>query len=337
MKVSVIIPAYNAEKTISRCLDSILYQNFTDFEVVVINDGSNDDTEKILCEYEQNNSRVKVINKKNEGVSAARNEGLTVASGEYILFVDSDDYIGRETLALLMDNITEEYDGVVFGYRLGGRGNWGTDTHVLTKLIDRYGVIIPSRKVLEHVLTINPDEEILGYAVRYLYKKTIIDKYEIQFDTSLRISEDYKFIVEFLNSSKKIYVIDRELYTYDVNGNSATSRYMPSLNDDMNSVNEWIKLNVYCGNQNIINEHKGCIANAYLNHVQNIAKTDSGFSLIQGIVNIYKIKREYSYSNSIKYTVKCLKSRKKAEFAFRLFALDLDFVYFILFFIRRRI
>lgn len=337
MKISVIVPAYNAEKTISRCLDSILNQNFDDFEIIIINDGSNDGTEKILNQYIHKDSRVKVINKKNAGVSSARNDGLNKASGEFILFVDSDDYIEQNALGLVLENIKDKHDAVLFGYKLKGNGNWGNDNHVLSKLIDIFGRTISSKTILEHVITINPNEEILGYSVRYLFKKSIIDEFKIRFDTSLKISEDYKFIVEFLHNSNYVYILDEELYIYDVNDYSSTSKYMPSLNEDMYKVNKWIEINIYKGNKYIQKEHKGCIANTYLNHVQNIAKIDSGFSVVNGIKNIYKIKKDYNYNEDIKFTVKNLKCRKKAYLAFILFSINLDFIYFILFYIRKRV
>lgn len=336
MKLSIVIPAYNAEKTISRCLDSVLAQNYFDYEVIVVNDGSTDNTDKICAKYIENDEKVRLISQKNKGVSAARNTGISEANGEYILFIDADDYIENNTFGFLLGGIEDKHDGALFGYNLLGIGNWGSDIDVLRRMIEKNGNDISASNILEHVLTINPDEELLGYSVRYLYKREIIKRNSIKFDTSLRISEDYKFIVEYLRHSKLIYVLDKKLYNYDVNEFSSTSKYIPSLNDDMNSVNEWIKMNVYY-NENIIREHQGCIANAYLNHVQNIAKKDSGHSLVEGIMNIYSIKRKFNYSDSIKFTVKKLKTRRKARFAFVLFHFNLDFIYYILFFIRRRL
>ena len=94
-KISVIIPVYNAESTLRRCVDSVLAQTFTDFECLLINDGSKDKSGEICDEYAIRDSRVRVFHKENGGVSSARNVGLDNATGEWIAFVDSDDWVGR--------------------------------------------------------------------------------------------------------------------------------------------------------------------------------------------------------------------------------------------------
>ena len=97
-KFSIIIPAYNAEKYLENCLNSVVNQTFNDFEVIVINDGSKDNTQKIIDNYIKDNKYIKCINQKNSGLSASRNNGLDMASGEYIVYLDSDDSINLEFL-----------------------------------------------------------------------------------------------------------------------------------------------------------------------------------------------------------------------------------------------
>ena len=92
-KLSIIIPVYNAENTLRKCLDSILEQNYTDYEIILVNDGSQDSSEKIILEYAKENNKIKYISKENSGVADSRNIGVKNATGEYIVFVDSDDYV----------------------------------------------------------------------------------------------------------------------------------------------------------------------------------------------------------------------------------------------------
>lgn len=114
-KVSVIVPVYNVEKYLHRCIDSILTQTFTDFEVLLINDGSKDRSGEICDEYAKKDSRVKVFHKENGGVSSARNVGLDNARGDLICFCDSDDFVTKDWLALFVKNI-DGYDAVITGF-----------------------------------------------------------------------------------------------------------------------------------------------------------------------------------------------------------------------------
>ena len=102
-KISVIIPVYNAEKTLHRCIDSILAQTFSDFEVLLIDDGSKDKSGEICDEYARKDSRIKVCHKENGGVSSARNTGLSKAMGEYVIHCDADDFIEPEMLDLCIE------------------------------------------------------------------------------------------------------------------------------------------------------------------------------------------------------------------------------------------
>ena len=106
-KFSIIVPVYNVEKYIEKCLESILNQTYDNFEIIVINDGSTDNSKKILDNY-KTNKKIKIINQDNQGLSIARNNGLGAASGDYILFIDSDDYIEEELLSTLNKNINNE-------------------------------------------------------------------------------------------------------------------------------------------------------------------------------------------------------------------------------------
>ena len=116
--VSVIVPVYNSEKDLKTCLDSILEQDFTDFELLCINDGSTDSSPEILAEYERLDSRVKVINQENKGCGASRNIGIDKAKGKYIIFLDSDDFFEKDMLSKLYEKAEQtEADIVLFAYR----------------------------------------------------------------------------------------------------------------------------------------------------------------------------------------------------------------------------
>ena len=107
MDISIIVPVYNVEKYLNRCLDSIINQSFINFELILINDGSTDKSGKICDKYAQIDKRVRVIHKKNEGVSLTRNLGINIAKGDYITFIDSDDWIEQDFLKKAIEYIKE--------------------------------------------------------------------------------------------------------------------------------------------------------------------------------------------------------------------------------------
>ena len=120
-KISIIVPVYNAEKYLNECVDSILNQDFTDFELLLVNDGSKDNSGHLCDKYAHKDNRVRVFHKENGGVSSARNLGLDNAIGEYIVFIDSDDYVDVNYLSILMsvgesDLVVTGYEG--FGYKI---------------------------------------------------------------------------------------------------------------------------------------------------------------------------------------------------------------------------
>ena len=113
--ISIIIPVYNAQKHIAKCIDSILEQDFTDFELLLLNDGSKDDSLSILNYYAAIDERVKVVDKENEGVAKTRNKGITLAQGEYIMFVDNDDYINKDYCSTFYSEVSKVYADIVVG------------------------------------------------------------------------------------------------------------------------------------------------------------------------------------------------------------------------------
>ena len=114
VKISVVIPVYNVEKYLEQCLDSVIAQSFEDIEVICVNDGSTDSSLEILKRYADNDSRIKIISQKNKGAGAARNVGIENAAGEYVYFMDSDDYLNADAFERLNDFLDDKPDFVMF-------------------------------------------------------------------------------------------------------------------------------------------------------------------------------------------------------------------------------
>lgn len=195
--ISVIIPVYNTQRYLSRCLDSILSQSFTDFELLLIDDGSTDDSGLISDAYAKKDSRIRVFHKENGGVSSARNLGLQEAKGEWVCFVDSDDELLPEGLQTMVGGVSEEVDLVMAGY-------YELEGETLQKDTTSFGGngIIDRNKAL---LMMYPsvDFPYLGYPVGKLFKRNLVLDNRVSFDEHIRIKEDTLFVVEYLCGIKK--------------------------------------------------------------------------------------------------------------------------------------
>ncbi len=219
-KISVIIPAYNIAPYIGRCLDSILNQTYTNLEVIVIDDGSKDNTRDIIEEYKVKDSRIVAIYKENGGVSDTRNKGLEVATGDYIGFVDGDDYVENNMYEVLINNaIKYGADISHCGYRLKFPTNefllYGTDRVV--EQDNQQGVIdLLEGKFIEPSLC------------NKLFSKKCVEGLRLRKD--LKINEDLLFdAMAFAKADKSVFE-DKPLYNYIMRTNSATTSVSLSRN-----------------------------------------------------------------------------------------------------------
>lgn len=212
-KLSVIVPVYNAEKYIRECLDSIINQTYKDIEIICVNDGSIDNSQSILEEYAKKDSRIRVITQENQGVAASRNTGLENAQGEYITYVDDDDFIDDNTYEEALKHI-EEADMVCFGIKVFGDSNYeqrcGDENY--------YKVKYKGFQKLNRKMIMNTDAS----ACDKIYKKSIIDQNGISFKEGL-LYEDANFYFKYVSCSKTAYYLDRYFYHYRRSGDSIMS------------------------------------------------------------------------------------------------------------------
>lgn len=217
-RVSMVVPVYKVEKYLSKCIDSILNQNFKDIELILVNDGSPDRSGEICDEYAKKDGRVIVIHKKNGGVSSARNVGIDKASGEYIMFVDSDDWIEDDCIDAILENGTD-FDIIVGGHRTVFKSK-KTDYPLMT--------LKGNNRILSDIFVsvTNTNNVIFTTPWAKLYKKSIIKDKHIYFDENLKLSEDLKFNLEFFRHANNILVVDKIVYNYNIdNDESATKKY----------------------------------------------------------------------------------------------------------------
>lgn len=208
-KISVIIPIYNSEKYLQGCLDSVLSQSYAEWECILIDDGSRDLSGSICDEYSKRDNRFKVIHKLNEGVSCARNTGIEIAEGKWIVFIDSDDYIMNCYLEELMRCVDKDVDFVFSGYT-----KFQNDKilDVVSFPSGRYSDCMKSKII--HTLSC------IGTPWAKLYKREIIISNNIRFEKNLSISEDRLFMYSYLVYANSVFVSDRSDYYYRANEKS---------------------------------------------------------------------------------------------------------------------
>lgn len=209
--ISVIIPIYNMEKYIEQCVDSVLAQEYTEFEILLINDGSTDNTDKICKTLEKMDERVIYIYKENTGVSDTRNYGIKRAKGEYIIFLDADDILPTNSLLVLFKEInTGKYDIVFGGFEYDYDG----------RRVKKLSRIQDGEYTYEEIKNELVDDGTLsgilfGSVWASIYRKSVIDKYKVKFDKTIKINEDGIFNLELIRYTSKIKVItSTSVYIY---------------------------------------------------------------------------------------------------------------------------
>ena len=220
MKVSIIIPVYNCEKYIKECIDSILSQTFKDFEIIIINDGSTDYTNQILNEYNNHNNII-IINQENHGVSYSRNIGLDNANGEYICFIDGDDYIEKDFLLSLINQSNKEQQ---FDWVLSGIYDFHNNN------------ILKNLRYEEKEWNMNNIDDCINfYSLKLLtapfpklFKRSIIQNHNLKFNTNISLAEDREFNYKYAQYVNHVKTISYIGYYYRVsNPNSLSKKYNP--------------------------------------------------------------------------------------------------------------
>lgn len=204
--VSIIVPIYKAERSIHRCLDSILNQSYTNYELILVDDGSPDNSGAICDNYADKDNRIKVIHKSNGGVSTARNTGIDHSCGKWIVFVDSDDYLGD---GFLIDPSNFKEDLLIQNYEVFGFIN---NLHIFNKKII-------SETEIKHHIEGNVHKQIFRVPWSKYFKASIIKDNNIRYQTNVNIGEDTLFVLDYLQYTKSINYIASSMYMYESDSN----------------------------------------------------------------------------------------------------------------------
>ncbi|GEN30138.1 glycosyltransferase EpsH [Cerasibacillus quisquiliarum] len=241
-KISIIVPVYNSERYLAECLDSLINQTYKNIEIILINDGSTDGSKYILDEYERKDSRIKVKHLENGGVSRARNVGLEMVTGEWITFVDSDDWVEPDMLSFSMKKaIDTKSDIIIWSYfknyfnkqiplsLVPGGDQIFIDEKDLLCLKSIYQMMGESR-VKESVSA--------GTVWCKLYKRNIIEDNNLRFKVGLTRAQDSVFSIHAFMIAEKIAYFDKNLYHYRINNSSTCSgtRFIPDSEKPFNQL-----------------------------------------------------------------------------------------------------
>lgn len=216
MKLSIIVPAYNCESTIAKCLSSIVDSNANEYEIIVVNDGSTDNTQTILNQFSSQYEFIRVYEVKNAGVSGARNLGIQKANGDYISFVDSDDYVTTDYVKTLLLETQSNKDvyffkGIIVSKKIFlNKEHWIGELNQKTKEDVAKNILLGKSNV--------PWDK--------AYKREIIDNYNIRFKENISLGEDWIFSMDFIEKCESYRSIPKGLYYYCIREGSLSQKKM---------------------------------------------------------------------------------------------------------------
>lgn len=274
--ISVIIPAFNAEKFIKRTVESVINQTYTNIEVIIVDDGSTDKTKEICQELEKEDRRIKLFSKENEGVSEARNFGINYSNGKYIMFLDADDKYEKDIVKNMYQKMIEENVDIV-------RANYYIKkSNVYRKNNERFEIKKYNKnEIREYLIPAILEEKIRCYVWLLMIKRELV----VKFHQELHIFEDANFYLEVFAKAVSIYLMNETLYCYCTeNETSLTKQNIEKNIDNMLLANKVIK--------NTLKKYQ-------LDTLENTQRIDT--RILIDIVNyIYVIQYQKNFRSSIK-------------------------------------
>ena len=240
--ISIIVPVYNTEQYLNQCLDSLLNQTYKNIEIIIIDDGSTDNSKEVLCEYEKKDLRIKIISQENQGLSKTRNVGFLESTGEYVMFLDSDDWIDVETCYAAVNEMKKnDVDVVMWSYireyqSLSKPVLLFDDEQILWDKNDVYNLYQRMVGLVNEQLECPQKTDSLITAWGKLYKRSVIKDVEFV-DTKIIGTEDALYnICVFSHINRAIYIPNMFMHYRKTNPNSLTHKYKKNL------VNQWKEL-----------------------------------------------------------------------------------------------
>ena len=306
--ISVIVPIYNVEPYLEEAIESVLHQTYTDLEIILVDDGSTDGSGEMCDRYQKKDSRIKVLHKENGGASSARNAGLDIASGEYIMFLDSDDYWNDENA------LQEVYDKAKFGTDIVIFGCTDWDIHTNKKVVSRSSYnqeIMQSNDknmILHYLLS---EKKLPGGPTVFMTRRDLIERLKIRFKEGIT-AEDYDWVLSIFLNASNFAAIDDPFYTYRKRqeGSVTTSSQLNIINGISYTLDKWIVESEKISSSVVRRDVLNYLAHIYTTGVIMIARLSSENKKIA-------IERLKTYKNILKTSY--WKKTKAVRFSLAIF------------------
>lgn len=311
-KLSVIIPVYNVERYLEDCINSVLKNSCENIEVIAVDDGSTDRSGKILDYYAEQNNRIKVLHKPNGGVSSARNAGLDAATGSYIMFIDSDDWIEEISFERLVKSASETGAEIIL-FNMVHRNIEKQTSIYDAKIFDDNLLITDEAGKRQYIYKEFLKGNRLNQVCRCFFKAELISENKLKFDEDLSIGEDLVFLIGASTAAKSILSINDYMYNYRFNSLSSTNVYIASRFNNVKKINsifqKYLKLW-----QLDDEEHRKMISNRLVNSVIENLKCiflmKNDFTSRQKIISASHILKD----KEVKKALKCSSLKDKTLF-----------------------
>lgn len=304
--ISAIVPIYNAEKYLNYCIESLIVQTEKNIEIILVNDGSTDNSLNIAYEYSQKDSRIKVINQENMGPSEARNKGINLSGGKYLSFIDADDWIDHDMYEKMLAHEKNDLVDIFFSNMRIIKRNQTFESKKLsvlkTNIFNRNEIInylVPLALVFGNVNTMAPN----------LYRKELIINNNIRLDKEIRYGEDWLFNLDCLKYADRVIYIDDCYYNYRRDINSSSVRYHDRTFDThgkkiyllTKKLANYFGKDIYSGAPHFLNITIHCILSEY-------RRKDIGFkekkNKIKTMLNDITLKEALKYADLKKFPFK---------------------------------
>lgn len=251
MTFSIIVPVYNVEKYVARCIDSLLAQTFKSYEIIIVNDGSTDCSAEIIKRYLNAENSIRYIEISNEGVSNARNIGIREAKGEYVFFVDADDFIEIDALETIANNIEEDCDILMFNYKLNG---------VVHNINQKQ---IKGNKQETAIWNLSGLNAYCGFVWNKVFRTKLLMDNNIAFRSDIHMCEDLLFCLDCVKNTDRISYISDALYNYiDRAGSASGNTFSEKKLSVLQAYDNLLKRDIILGNKQIYQRY----SNQYVHH-----------------------------------------------------------------------